>query len=79
MEKAQPWQNSGVERPTYRDPAELRARALPLSHLTFAARDRFILKGALVLQIWQGVSARPTRDIDLLGPSSLTVSELEGI
>jgi len=42
-------------------------------------RDRFILKGALVLQIWQGASARPTRDIDLLGPSSLTVSELEGI
>jgi predicted nucleotidyltransferase component of viral defense system len=41
--------------------------------------DRFILKGALVLQIWQGASARPTRDIDLLGPPSLTASEIEGI
>lgn len=41
--------------------------------------QRFILKGALVLQIWQGASARPTRDIDLLGPLSLTATELEAI
>jgi predicted nucleotidyltransferase component of viral defense system len=29
--------------------------------------DRFVLKGALMLQIWQGESARPTFDVDLLG------------
>jgi len=30
-------------------------------------RDRFVLKGALMLRVWHGVSARATRDIDLLG------------
>ena len=30
-------------------------------------RDRFVLKGALMLQIWQEVPERFTRDIDLLG------------
>lgn len=29
--------------------------------------DRFVLKGALMLQVWQGASARPTFDVDLLG------------
>lgn len=30
-------------------------------------RDRFILKGALVLLAWRGKSDRPTQDVDLLG------------
>ena len=59
-------QNYGLERFLYR-----------ISRSTHG--ERFILKGALVLQIWQGLSARPTRDIDLLGPASLTAAELQGI
>jgi hypothetical protein len=59
-------QNYGLERFLYR-----------LSRSPHAGR--FVLKGALVLQIWQGVSARPTRDIDLLGPPSLTADELARI
>lgn len=30
-------------------------------------RDRFVLKGALMLRVWNSPEARPTRDIDLLG------------
>jgi len=30
-------------------------------------RDRFILKGALMLRVWEVATMRPTRDIDLLG------------
>lgn len=30
-------------------------------------RDRFILKGALLLSVWAGDLFRPTRDLDLLG------------
>jgi len=40
-------------------------------------RDRFILKGALLLQAWTGLSGRPTRDIDLLGPLGLEPDELK--
>lgn len=29
--------------------------------------DRFVLKGALMLSVWQGPFTRPTRDVDLLG------------
>lgn len=29
--------------------------------------DRFLLKGALMLSVWQGPQARPTRDIDVQG------------
>lgn len=36
-----------------------------LSQSTYA--DRFALKGALLLQVWDRPTARPTRDIDLLG------------
>lgn len=32
--------------------------------------DRFILKGALMLRVWQAPKARPTMDIDLLGRTS---------
>jgi len=34
-------------------------------------RDRFILKGALLLRHWLGADTRPTRDIDLAGPIGL--------
>jgi len=30
-------------------------------------RDRFVLKGALMLRVWEIATIRPTRDIDLLG------------
>jgi len=30
-------------------------------------RDSFVLKGALLLQVWTGENYRPTRDLDLLG------------
>lgn len=30
-------------------------------------RERFILKGALMLRVWKVAATRPTRDIDLLG------------
>lgn len=29
--------------------------------------DRFVLKGALMLQVWEAPQSRPTRDIDMLG------------
>lgn len=32
-----------------------------------ALADRFILKGALMLQVWEAPQSRPTMDIDLLG------------
>lgn len=38
--------------------------------------DRFVLKGALMLQLWGGALGRATKDIDLLGRSPLSVSEL---
>jgi len=34
-------------------------------------RDRFVLKGALLLREWLGADTRPTHDIDLLGPADL--------
>jgi hypothetical protein len=34
------------------------------------------LKGALVFRIWEGPAARPTRDVDLLGPPSLDADDL---
>lgn len=33
-------------------------------------KDRFILKGALMLQVWQTPSSQPTMDIDMLGKIS---------
>jgi hypothetical protein len=39
-------------------------------------RDRFVLKGALMLPIWGTTIARATRDIDLLGRGSPTPSEI---
>lgn len=39
--------------------------------------DRFVLKGALMMRIWDGAQSRPTRDIDLLGPTDISAAEVE--
>ena len=39
-------------------------------------RERFVLKGALLLRHWLGVNARPSRDVDLLGPAELDAAAL---
>lgn len=39
-------------------------------------REQFLLKGAMLLRAWLGADARPTRDIDLLGPSDLDAPAL---
>ncbi len=36
-----------------------------LSQSTF--RDRFVVKGAMMFQVWTRLAHRPTRDLDLLG------------
>jgi len=38
--------------------------------------DRFVLKGALMLRVWQAPLSRPTRDIDLLGRISNSVDSV---
>jgi hypothetical protein len=46
-------------------------------------RDNFLLKGALLFDLWYDVPLRPTRDIDLLGfglaETPLLVAAFEGI
>jgi len=42
-------------------------------------RNRFALKGALLLRHWLGSDTRPTRDIDLLGPVALGVEDLRSL
>lgn len=39
-------------------------------------RERFVLKGAILLRQWLGAQTRPTRDIDLLGPRDLDADAL---
>jgi predicted nucleotidyltransferase component of viral defense system len=39
-------------------------------------RERFVLKGAMLLRQWLGAETRPTRDIDLLGPRDLDAGAL---
>ena len=41
--------------------------------------DHFVLKGALLLGVWQAPLSRPTRDIDLLGRLSNDVDQLVAI
>jgi predicted nucleotidyltransferase component of viral defense system len=41
--------------------------------------DRFVLKGALLLRVWLGETARPTRDADLLGFGDLSTPHLRRI
>jgi len=38
--------------------------------------DRFVLKGAMLFELWSGVPHRATRDIDLLGIGDSTISHL---
>ena len=40
-------------------------------------RDRFVLKGALLFDLWFDVPHRPTRDVDFLGFGSADVATLE--
>ena len=42
-------------------------------------RDEFLLKGALLFDLWFDVPHRPTRDADLLGTGDASVSHLESI
>lgn len=42
-------------------------------------REALMLKGALLLRHWVGDDSRPTRDIDLVGPSGLTSEGLRRI
>ena len=42
-------------------------------------RDRFVLKGALMLRVWNTPASRPTRDIDLLGHIDNEISALEAV
>lgn len=44
-----------------------------------AHRDRFVLKGALMLPLWGTSIARATRDIDFLGRGTLTVEEVGSV
>lgn len=42
-------------------------------------RDRFVLKGALMLRVWDAPESRPTRDIDFLGYIDNDVATLEEV
>jgi len=42
-------------------------------------RDRFVLKGALMLRVWDAPMTRPTRDIDFLGYTENSIDSLEAI
>ena len=42
-------------------------------------RNRFVLKGALMLRVWDIPASRPTRDIDLLGHLNVDIRALEEI
>ena len=41
--------------------------------------DRFVLKGAMLFEVWGGAAHRATRDLDLLGYGANEVAELERI
>jgi predicted nucleotidyltransferase component of viral defense system len=42
-------------------------------------RERFVLKGALMLRVWDAPMTRPTRDIDFLGYTENSIESLEDI
>jgi hypothetical protein len=44
-----------------------------------AHRDKFVLKGAMLFQVWKLPTGRPTRDIDLLGKTSNSIENLVSI
>ena len=41
--------------------------------------DRFVVKGATMLRVWDGAIARPTRDVDLLGRVPNSPNEIRAI
>jgi hypothetical protein len=41
--------------------------------------DVFVLKGAMLLQIWLADTSRPTRDLDLLGYGDVSAERLQEI
>lgn len=43
------------------------------------ASHKFILKGALLFEIWEGSTYRPTRDADLLGVEKLSINQIKEI
>lgn len=42
-------------------------------------RDQFLLKGALLFDLWFDVPHRPTRDVDFLGYGPADIPHLEGV
>ena len=44
-----------------------------------AYKDQFLLKGALLFNLWYDVPHRPTRDVDLLGFGSNDIAHLENV
>jgi hypothetical protein len=44
-----------------------------------AERDRFLLKGALLFDLWFGVPHRPTHDADFLGFGSAEIPQVEAV
>jgi predicted nucleotidyltransferase component of viral defense system len=42
-------------------------------------KDRFILKGAMLLLAWQGKPTRPTRDLDLLGSGEISPASISSM
>lgn len=42
-------------------------------------RDGFILKGAMLFELWMGTAHRSTRDLDLLGSGSTDIPRLEAL
>ncbi len=44
-----------------------------------AHRDRFVLKGALMLRVWDAPTSRPTRDVDFLGFADNSLESLQQI
>ncbi len=44
-----------------------------------AYQKQFVLKGALLFNVWLGHSSRATRDVDLLGFGDSTPERIEGI
>lgn len=42
-------------------------------------RDQFLLKGALLFDLWFDIPHRPTRDVDLLGFCSADIPQLESV
>ena len=42
-------------------------------------REQFVVKGAMMFQVWSKFSHRPTRDLDLLGTGEPTIARMIGV